>query len=293
MNIIQEHSNEAKHVIRKLESTSKKLINASSAVVFNRECLNNNLLPTFTNVRTHNEATRRKKFTIDFRRKLLENELAEKSDLVKTLSEQKSENKRQYDQLNITDDLRKRTTDALNDELEHHRHVSEARAQKKLCKLYGGWIPIPKPSAGFVNLTQKDFSKDQEEFLNLGINHRIASKYDPIQKKAELELLYQDVLSLRDHGKIQVNPDIKEQLMSESTKNRSRPGRRSLSPRLLSAAKELRNDKSIEIRKADKSNIYVILDKHDYLSKMDNILSDGSKFSEPIAQPHRRIKKEG
>ena len=50
MNIIQEHENEAKKLIRKLESTNKKLINANSAAVFNRECLNNNLLPTFTNI---------------------------------------------------------------------------------------------------------------------------------------------------------------------------------------------------------------------------------------------------
>ena len=37
MNILQEHTTDSKRVIRKLESTNKKLINANDAVVFNRE----------------------------------------------------------------------------------------------------------------------------------------------------------------------------------------------------------------------------------------------------------------
>ena len=202
----------------------------------------------------------------------------EKKTLAKKLSEETTRYKQEYDQLDITEDLRRRTTDALSRELEHHQHVTETRIQKKLCRLYGGWIPLPSPPSGFVNLSSKQVSEDQKDFLSLGINHKVAPKYDPIHKKAELELLYQDVLSLRDRGKIDVNPDIKEQLMAESTKDRSRPVRRSLSPRLLRAAKELRDDPVIQIRKADKSNSYVLLDKSEYLSKMDDILADSSKF---------------
>ena len=163
--------------------------------------------------------------------------------------------------------------------------------RKKLCRLYGGWIPLSKPPAGFVNLSSKQLSDDQKNFLSLGINQKVAPKYDQIHKKAELELLYQDVISLRDQRKINVNPDIKEQLMSESTKNRSRPGRRSLSPRLLRAAKELKDDPNIQIRKADKSNTYVLLDKSEYLSKMDDILADDSKFTPISRNPIDELKR--
>ena len=163
--------------------------------------------------------------------------------------------------------------------------------RKKLCRLYGGWIPLSKPPAGFVNLSSKQLSDDQKDFLSLGINQKVAPKYDQIHKKAELELLYQDVISLRDQRKINVNPDIKEQLMSESTKNRSRPGRRSLSPRLLRAAKELKDDPDIQIRKADKSNTYVLLDKSEYLSKMDDILADDSKFTPISRNPIDELKR--
>ena len=79
--------------------------------------------------------------------------------------------------------------------------------------------------------------------------------------------------------------------MSESTKNRSRPGRRSLSPRLLRAAKELKDDPDIQIRKADKSNTYVLLDKSEYLSKMDDILADDSKFTPISRNPIDELKR--
>ena len=51
-----------------------------------------------------------------------------------------------------------------------------------------------------------------------------------------------------------------------------------LSKEHLTAAKELSTNKDIIIRKADKSNIYVILNYEDYKIKLDNILGDTSKF---------------
>ena len=59
--------------------------------------------------------------------------------------------------------------------------------RKKLCRLYGGWIPLSKPPAGFVNLSSKQLSDDQKDFLSLGINQKVAPKYDQIHKKAEIE----------------------------------------------------------------------------------------------------------
>ena len=44
------------------------------------------------------------------------------------------------------------------------------------------------------------------------------------------------------------------------------------------AAKDLREDDRIVVRRADKSAIYVIMDKSEYLEKMNTILSDDSKF---------------
>ena len=56
-----------------------------------------------------------------------------------------------------------------------------------------------------------------------------------------------------------------------------------LTPRLRAAARELKENDDIVIRKADKGAIYVILDKDAYIKKIDEVLSDRSKFK-PISR---------
>ena len=51
-----------------------------------------------------------------------------------------------------------------------------------------------------------------------------------------------------------------------------------LTPKLRAAAKSLREDETIVVRKADKSNMYVIMNRDEYKSKLDDILKDDTKF---------------
>ena len=53
----------------------------------------------------------------------------------------------------------------------------------------------------------------------------------------------------------------------------------------------LKNNDKIIIRKADKSNIYVILDRNDYKTKLDIILNDESKFVHIEGNPIKNFKK--
>ena len=53
----------------------------------------------------------------------------------------------------------------------------------------------------------------------------------------------------------------------------------------------MRNNQNIIIRKADKSNIYVILNKEDYLTKIDSILSDNTKFQKINRDSTDKLKK--
>ena len=48
---------------------------AETAILFNEICLDNILLPKFTNVRLYNKATQREPFTGEFRRNLVKHEL--------------------------------------------------------------------------------------------------------------------------------------------------------------------------------------------------------------------------
>ena len=58
------------------------------------------------------------------------------------------------------------------------------------------------------------------------------------------------------------------------------------------AAKALKTNNEIVLRKADKSSTYVILDKVDYYNKLNTILSDETKFSKIKKDPTISIKKE-
>ena len=44
------HPENIKKLIRKIENLENKLVNARVAIVFNKTCLNENLLPTFMNI---------------------------------------------------------------------------------------------------------------------------------------------------------------------------------------------------------------------------------------------------
>ena len=59
---------------------------------------------------------------------------------------------------------------------------------------------------------------------------------------------------------------------------------------MKAAAKSLRENPNIVIRRADKSSSFVILNKKDYISKIQDILKDGSKFKKISKNPCDNIK---
>ena len=78
---------------------------------------------------------------------------------------------------------------------------------------------------------------------------------------------------------IHVNPDVHQaQLLAEGTKQKGNTKSRILTPKLRKAAEELRNNSDLIIRRADKSSIFVLLNKADYLRKVNVVLQDTSKF---------------
>ena len=59
----------------------------------------------------------------------------------------------------------------------------------------------------------------------------------------------------------------------------------------INAAKELRSDPTITIRRADKAAAYVLINKEEYLNKIENILSDTTKFKKITRNPTAALKK--
>ena len=98
------------------------------------------------------------------------------------------------------------------------------------------------------------------------------------------------MLDLESKNTIIVSPKLADQLRCETTKHRYKKRDPLLSPSLKTAANILKNNEHIIIRKADKSNMYVILNKEECLDKIDSILSDTSKFKPVTYNPTEQLK---
>ena len=152
---------------------------------------------------------------------------------------------------------------------------------------------MPEEKNGYVNLSDISLTEDQAEILDLGVNFQYAPRFSPEKKKAALELLYQDALKLKTQNKIDIDPDFQDVLIGESTRNRPAANTNtSLPPRMRRAARELRENDSIVIRKADKSAVYVIMNRDDYNERVSAILNDRSKFVPITRNPIEQLKRD-
>ena len=79
---------ESTNLVRSIEKTQKKLINARNSVIFNETCIKNGLFPKYTNLKLHDPTIQERKFTLHFRRRLVEEQLQEKNLEVTKLEDQ-------------------------------------------------------------------------------------------------------------------------------------------------------------------------------------------------------------
>ena len=124
----------------------------------------------------------------------------------------------------------------------------------------------------------------------MGLNYHLQPKYIKLEKSTQLEILYQDLLKLESTKHITINPNLCDQLRSESTKHRNCYYKSKITPKLKLAAKELFENQNIIIKKADKSSTYVIMDKLTYMTKLNNLISDPTKFKQLIKDPTNKLK---
>ena len=107
----------------------------------------------------------------------------------------------------------------------------------------------------------------QHKLLNLGLNCHYQTKRNIVDKQTELELLYQSILRLEAADKLSVHPDLRGQLAGEGSKLRGSDCSKPLTKDLREAAKQLKEDPRIVVRRADKTACYVMLDKEEYNEK--------------------------
>ena len=79
---------------------------------------------------------------------------------------------------------------------------------------------------------------------------------------------------MHNTGTIHINLNLKDQLRAEATKQRDFSKRSILTKDLIIAAKTLNIHHDIIVRRADKCNIFVVMNRTDYTNKLEAILND-------------------
>ena len=279
--ILYQHDSDTRSIIRELEKIWKKVKRKELSVVFNETCIKERLLPKYTHFKLHDTAAKSHNATTtntEFRQEHIKKQITSAKNEISLLNEKitniKSALKTKLSTQQFEDIYNQLHQIILNEDTKHRQRIV-----KKLCHLYNGNILLPNVTENYTNLSDYTLKKHEQDFLNLGPNFHLQTKLDPLKKKAEIETLYQSISKLQSEEKISVNPDLKDLLKAEGLKNRGLHQNKSLlTKELQTAARELRKNPDIIIRRADKSNTYVVLNKSDYDTKIRDILSDQTKF---------------
>ena len=284
-------SAENKQLFRSIEKHESKEISEFYGVLFNSTCINEGLLPNYSNFNINSRAVQNELSIAEQRRNLVKNELeAHKERLAETKRTLLSLREK-FNQSDIPNDLREIIESHLLTLRENLNQSTKNRIVKKLNVLYSGQICLQNESQSrYLNISQHVLTSQQHDFLSLGYKCHVKTKFDPLRKKAELEVLYDSLEKLQERGVIGLGDNLKPLMVAESTKNRNMDRSNLLTRELRQAAKELRENKEIILRKADKSSSYVIMDRSVYKSKLDEILQDESKFRKITRNPLTELK---
>ena len=195
------------------------------------------------------------------------------------------------------DDSRKEILSKLNeteqlelDELldrERNKRLQQIKAthNKKLTSM---WLnQRPRGPDCVLNLSNKFLSLEEKNVLYRGLNfHILPAKINELQIKADVEKFYklafeQMELSTCDDSKPISRYEIVNELRG-LTRNFIRSSKHVVSKKQNVAFHKtldnLRKDESIAVVKYDKGNGICIMERNDYLEKLDTIVNDGSKF---------------
>ena len=282
---------EIKKTFNKVQKLNRKLSKAKNAVLFNDICIQENILPRYTNIKLHDQRAKKQSFTEDFQRNLVKHQRKTKQDTADQLQKKLDSLNQTLQNSQIDSDTKSALFAYLDEKAENYEHADKLKVKKKLSKLYGGHLKIPEDTnQAYINLSSVQLTEAQHRLLSLGLNCHYQQKRNIVDKEPELELLYQNILRLEAEDKLCVHPDLKGQLAGEGSKLRGSDQSKLITKDLREAAKQLKDDPRIIVRRADKTSCLVILNKEDYNEKLNKILSDKSKFQKIKEDPTKKHK---
>ena len=166
--------------------------------------------------------------------------------------------------------------------------------KKKLANIYGGPVPIKQTKDSVINLPSVELPNDIREIFSLGMNCHLRQKYDHAHKKVEIEMLYENIKEKEKQKRVTIVDDacLKSDLEKFGMKKVNHFHEDLLTKEQYKMVKEFNQNDSIITRKADKSNVFVILDKDYYVQQINQLLSDETKFRKIVKDPTDELKRE-
>ena len=139
------------------------------------------------------------------------------------------------------------------------------------------------PQKVIFNYSSHVLTESEKSLLCKGLNFAIPpDKLEYADFLLPLELLYRGIQNLHvtDQKKQLLKARIKDSALSSFISYNKNSAPSNLTKEEFASLKSLSKNDSLIIQKSDKGNSIAIINKDDYLQKMQNILSDSSKFSE-------------
>ena len=272
---------------RKLENVSIKLLEHKIHRLFNETCVNNDLLPNYTNVNLHDQAARAEDFTLEYRKCLVLRQISEQHLKIKELTAGKDEMSQQLkDKLNSPTKF-KASISLLEGIIDAKRVTLVIKHNRKLNQLNGSEILMKEDRTEVVNLSIEKIDEDIKAVFRYGMNCHLRGRYDKLKKKIHIEKLYKSVRDLRNDGIVEVDNDdlLRCELKRFGLQNVHDYNKDIITREQYLKVKEFNDNPKIIVRKADKNNTFVVLNTDDYRRKIDNMLSDGSKFEKLNTNP--------
>jgi archaellum component FlaF (FlaF/FlaG flagellin family) len=278
--ILRISSSEEKSIFRSLETLNKKLTNAEQHLKFIESCIQHDLLPKFTNIRLHDAEAGNQAFVQRFRKELL---LRQKEKHQEDINYFKSEiisvsnNLRTVLLSNIRFNAYQLFISRTNEKL---KTILEVKHSKKLCALYNGDVAITNNASKVINLSNAEVCADLETIFKFGMNCHLKTKSTNLTKKIEIEKLFESVKNKEKKGEVFITEEeiLRNELKRIGLHKTHDYNKDILTKEQLDRIKLFKENKNIIIRKADKSNTFVIMNRDNYEGKLNAILSDANKF---------------
>jgi hypothetical protein len=265
---------------RDLEATSKKLTTKKLHLEFNLTCIRENLLPVYTQFNLHDATASKEPFVQDCRRSLIERQCTQIKEEVISLNKQFENHHSRLMSL-LQSDLQRSSVNIFLNRLTDGLKIDLAQKhERKLFELYGGRIFTKQSRTPFINLTNEVVNDDLKEIFSLGMNCHLKTKFDQNRTKIEIEKLYYTITNLKSNNQIIVDDQdrLECELKRFGLRQRQDFTKDLISKDQYNQIKEFNANKTIIVRKADKSNTFVIMNREDYNNKINELLCDNTKF---------------